>query len=251
MPRLRANNLLAPLAALLLAACGADGGAADEAEAQGPRERLGLFTTLPIYWNEQQDIAAMLEPEAQEPSWVRAALEERHELVPLDTLEDGTISGLDTLLIAQPRALSAAENVALDDWVRGGGRALVLADPFLTQHSDFALGDPRRPFDVVLISPILARWGLALEFDDAQGEDERVITIGDVAVPVRLAGRFVAAQSGEDAECAFAGEGLLADCSVGEGRVLLLADAAILDTESDDANRRAAVESLLARLRSR
>ena len=221
MPRLRANNLLAPLAALLLAACGADGGAADEAEAQGPRERLGLFTTLPIYWNEQQDIAAMLEPEAQEPSWVRAALEERHELV------------------------------ALDGWVRGGGRALVLADPFLTQHSDFALGDPRRPFDVVLISPILARWGLALEFDDTQGEDERVVTVGDIAVPVRLAGRFVAAESGEDAECAIAGGGLLADCSVGEGRVLLLADAAILDTESDDENRRAAVESLLARLRKR
>ena len=78
-----------------------------------------------------------------------------------------------------------------------------------------------------------------------------VITIGDVAVPVRLAGRFVAAESGEDADCAFAGEGLLADCGVGEGRVLLLADAAILDTESDDAIRRAAVESLLARLRSR
>ena len=245
MPLLNKAALLS--AFLLLAGC-----AASEEEARGgaeiEQEPLGLFTSLPIYWAEGQDIAAMLESNSQEPSWVRSLLEERYDLTPLDTLEKNAIDGLDRLVIAQPRALAPSENVALDEWVRGGGRALVFADPFLTQHSEFALGDPRRPFDVVLVSPILARWGLTLEFDDMQSHDERVIAGPDGDFPVQLAGRFAPGDGGEDARCSLSSDALVADCAIGAGRVLLVADAAVLDTEIDDAQRRAALSGLLKRL---
>lgn len=233
--------------ALLLAAC-----SSGEEEVRGgiqtQQERLGLFTSLPIYWAEGQDIAAMLESNSQEPSWVRAMLEERYELAPLDTLESEALEGLDQAIIAQPRALAPSENVALDEWVRGGGKALVFADPFLTQHSEFALGDPRRPFDVVLISPILARWGLSLEFDDTQSQDERVIAGPDGDFPVQLAGRFALGEEGEDARCSLSADALIADCAIGAGQVVLIADAAMLDTENSTSQRKAALSDLLNRL---
>ena len=230
-----------------LAAC-SSGGEATRGEVKVSQERLGLFTSLPIYWAEGQDIAAMLESNSQEMSWVRSLLEEQYDLAPLDTLEAESLEGLEELILAQPRALAPSENVALDDWVRGGGKALVFADPFLTQHSDFALGDPRRPFDVVLISPILARWGLTLEFDDTQSQDERVIAGPDGEYPVQLAGRFSLGDQGEDARCALSADALIADCAIGRGRVVLVADAAMLDTENDTAQRRTALSGLLGRL---
>ena len=40
-------------------------------------------------------------------------------LRPLDTLSEESLAGLDVLLLAQPRALSPAENVALDTCLPG------------------------------------------------------------------------------------------------------------------------------------
>ena len=138
------------------------------------------------------------------------------------------IDGLDRIIMAQPRPLAPSENVALDNWVRGGGRLLIFADPLLTRHSDFALGDRRRPQDVVLLSPILTRWGLELRFDDAQPSEERLISASGNQYPVNLAGQFVATGDGK---CTISEAGLFARCSVGNGRVTLMADAAILDSE--------------------
>ena len=50
-----------------------------------------------------------------------------------------------TLLAIQPRALPAEELVALDNWVRDGGRIVLLADPMLEWPSERPLGDRLRP----------------------------------------------------------------------------------------------------------
>ena len=47
--------------------------------------------------------------------------------------------------MAHPLAQPAEDLVALDDWVRGGGRVLLLADPMLEWPSKRPLGDPLRP----------------------------------------------------------------------------------------------------------
>ena len=49
------------------------------------------------------------------------------------------------LLAAQPQALTAERLVALDDWVRAGGRLVLLADPSLRWESSRPLGDRFRP----------------------------------------------------------------------------------------------------------
>lgn len=225
-----ARAWLALAASLALTACDADGAEATDRARGEPAARVGLFSTLPIYWPESAEFGDILRNDG-EKSWVRRAIEAEYDLAPLDTFDAATLANLDLLILAQPRALSAAENVALDDWVRGGGRVLVFADPMLTFHSRFPMGDRRRPQDVVLLSPILARWGLELVYDDSQPEGERMVATPAGAIPVDLAGQFVARETAAPADCAIAAESLVARCSIGEGKALLIADAAMLDSD--------------------
>lgn len=212
--------------------------------ANGP---IGLFTSLPILWNEEPDVAAILKSK-DEPHWARAVLTARGGIVPLDTLSApgglGPLDRVDRLILAQPRPLSPDENFAIDTWLRQGGRLFLLADPALTTESSFAIGDPRRPQAVVMISPILRRWGLELQFDEAQAYAEKAVDVGGTAVPVNLPGRFAVR---DPAACTAEADGLLATCRIGKGRVIALADAALLDPDDPDGTRKRAFEALLDR----
>lgn len=207
---------------------------------------LGLFTSLPIYWSENGSVNEALDG-GGDRHWVRAALEKTHHLVPLDTLDGGEISRIDRLLMAQPRALAPAENVALDHWVRQGGLLLLFADPLLTEDLRFALGDKRRPQDVVLLSPILRRWGLELTFDEDQPQNERTVASAAVSLPVHFAGRLVAVTPGAPARCAITADQLVADCRIGAGRALVLADAALLDARRPPEGGEPALSALIGR----
>ncbi len=249
---IRRANLNRLIALLLLAA-----GLAAAVMVYGPNARsnaapargpLGLFTSLPIYRGEAAQLAALLDPDAK-PHWAKLLIEHDRALQPLDVLTPAALAPLRDMLIAQPRALAPAENVALDDWVRAGGHVLLFADPLLTQNSQFALGDKRRPLDVALLSPILARWGLALQFDQAQEPGEHEIALLGAAVPVDLAGSFAPVPTAPDApaHCQLLADGFAASCTIGRGRAVILADAELLDREgSDVAGRAEALSRLMA-----
>lgn len=187
---------------------------------------LGLMGTIPIYWGEAGKVEEVVAGQGQ-THWVRARLESGYTLRPLDVLTAESLANLDFLLLAQPRVLGPAENVALDAWVRAGGRLLLFADPMLTGETRFAIGDRRRPQDVILLSPILRRWGLELQFDVDRPEGTATVSAEGVAIPVNRPGSFVV-RAGED-DCAVMAGGVLAACRIGEGDALVLADAAVLD----------------------
>src|SRR5687768_16778288 len=110
----------------LASACQADEAAPVEDSPDLPE--LGLMGTIPVYWGEASGFGELLAGEGQ-VHWARAQLEADYRLRPLDTLDAASLAGLDHLMLAQPRALSPAENVALDAWVRDGGKLLLFADP--------------------------------------------------------------------------------------------------------------------------
>lgn len=243
------RRLLSPLAAALAVLLLPLGAAAAEDDTEPTRPTLGLFGTLPIYWGEAEDIAGLIAPEAT-PHWARAEIERNFELAPLDLLagEGAGLNGLGFLLLAQPRMLSPAENVGLDAWVRGGGRLLLFADPLLTGESIFALGDKRRPQDVALLSPILAHWGLELRFDEDQPAGERLAALDGIALPINAAGRFRHFPADEeDTACDPRAGGLVAECVIGKGRALIVADAALFDGAQATPARREALDGLVRR----
>lgn len=207
---------------------------------QGAERRIGLFTTLPILWNEAPDLKGMIDPPPV-PHWARAALESNGKLIALDTLLD--LQRIDLLVAVQPRPLLPEENVALDDWVRRGGRVLLFADPMLTQDSAFPLGDRRRPQGVALLSPILARWGLQLRFDDAQALGERE-SPGE-NLPVNLPGTLALVPGGHEASCVIGQAQLVARCRVGKGRATIVADAALFEPREDQDSRTLKLQKLI------
>lgn len=226
--------------------------AAQDASLPEPRPALALMGTVPIFWGEAQGFADLLDA-SEAGHWARAVLERDYTLVAADYLSATALAPHRFLLLAQPRAFSAEENLALDAWVREGGKVLLFADPMMTGHSRFGLGDRRRPQDVALLSPILTHWGLDLVFDESAAPGLQWHDAGGWNLPVNLPGQLHLADAGtcgaEPAPGAVspaASAILIARCSLGQGEALIVADGAILDAEGPHLHAEAGLAALLA-----
>jgi len=135
---------LAALVALALLAGGCEAKPAPEAA----KRDLYLITALPLLFGEGFGL------DFATPDVV-AALERTHVLKPVDL--PSQLPAAAVVLMAQPRALPAEELVALDQWVRNGGRLVLLADPLLEWPGQRPLGDrlphPGRVADTGLRQP--------------------------------------------------------------------------------------------------
>ncbi len=191
-----------------------------------PKPALGLMTTLPLQWSEGGVEADLAEDAQPHPAFAR--LSQSYDVQPLDDLRD--LAGRRMLLLAQPRAFSPAELVQLDSWVRKGGRLLILADPALQWGSLYPLGDKRRPLFTSMLSPLFAHWGLELVLPIADAEPMAIRKIGQLSIRTQTPGEWLKVNRGGSGLCALEQGGLLADCKIGKGRALLVADADLLDT---------------------
>ncbi|HEU0097888.1 MAG TPA: hypothetical protein VFQ67_03850 [Allosphingosinicella sp.] len=175
------------------------------------------MTGLPLVWGEK----GPFDPDSR-PAPAYVELSREFDFRPVDVLDPATLARGRRLFLAQPKRLAPAEMVALDAWIRKGGRALILTDPMLTWPSQLPFGDIRRPPPVGLLSPLLAHWGMSLEAPAAPG----IVDARWDARPIRLdsPGRF--RSSGRD--CAVDPGGWRAVCRLGTGVAILVADADLL-----------------------
>ena len=181
------------------------------------RPRVGLVTGLPLVWGEAGPEAVLAGRARTAP--ILTYLDSQFDMVPLDSIDEAAAAAVDALLVAQPRPLSPAMLAALDAWVRDGGRLLLLVDPDLRWPSDLPGGDPRRPPRDSNLAPLLGHWGLVLEKDAAGAGTRRYQTDG--------VGRFRA----DGARCVIHTSDR-AECAVGAGRAILVADADLLHARS-------------------
>ena len=202
------------------------------------RPALMLLTSLPILFGEGFSLD-------QTGSPLLAALERRYRPVPISVSSGAELSRGRLLLMAHSAAQTPENLVALDHWVRSGGRILLLADPALEWPSERPLGDPLRPSPMFMDTGLLAHWGLRLETPETPGETERTIggrTVTAVS-PGRLSGR-----------CMIDRDGFVARCRIGKGRAVVVADADFLEAEhrsGEQADSSAALVAELVRLESR
>ena len=186
---------------------------------------LLLMSALPLVWGE----GGPFDPESR-PAAAYLALKDEFDIRPLDYADDAGVRRARLMLVAQPRALAPEELVALDRWVRGGGRMLVLVDPELAWPSALPLGDPRRAPPVSLLAPLLGHWGAVLQPAATPGLTLDQPAVGS-SVRRRLAldapGRFGLSGSA----CRRGDRPWLALCAIGAGRALLVADADLLRDE--------------------
>ena len=214
--RLRALAIISALligAAIAVAVFGRDHRGL-QPRSPGERPTLLLLTSLPLVFGEQFSLQGGGSP-------ALAALQSRYRVVPIGVTGPSDLARGRLLLMAHPAAQPAEDLVALDDWVRAGGRLLLLADPMLEWPSGRPLGDPIRPPPMFMDTGLLAHWGLRLDAPDERGPALR--KLGGYDVETVSPGRLVGG-------CEIAGDAAVARCRIGKGRAIVVADADFLDT---------------------
>jgi hypothetical protein len=192
-----------------------------------PKPPLAMMTSLPLVWSEGGIEADLAKDAAPHPAFTR--LSAHYDITPIDDLEAWVPKPKQMLLLAQPRAFAPRELVHLDNWVRQGGHVLILADPALQWGSLYPLGDKRRPLFTSMLSPLFAYWGteLVLPLEDEVPASMR--KIGGFPIRTVTPGEWLPKKSTAKGRCSILAKGLLADCRMGKGRAILVADADFLD----------------------
>jgi hypothetical protein len=217
MTRARRRALLIPAIAVLalLAWFASTQAGPKPLPARPPKDRpaLLLLTSLPLVFGEEFSLRRNGSP-------ALSALETRYRVVPISVTDAAELAKGRLLLMAHPLAQPAEDLVVLDQWVRGGGRVLLLADPMLEWPSKRPLGDMLRPSPMFMDTGLLAHWGLRLDAPDERGAATRRLGGFDVLTvsPGQLFGR-----------CDISRDRLVARCRVGKGEATVVADADLLD----------------------
>jgi hypothetical protein len=236
----RRRALLALAVAIAVAAGGfalwiSRGPAAPPPRDAAHRPVLLLLTSLPLIFGEDFSLEGAGSP-------ALSALETRYTVVPISVASPAELAKGHLLLMAQPLAQPAEDLVALDAWVRRGGRLLLLADPMLEWPSEKPLGDLTRPPAMFADTGLLAHWGVRLDAPAQRGPRQAKIAGFDMLAmsPGSLSG-----------SCPASSEGLAAHCRIGRGEAIVIADADLLDTSalgSAGSRNLDALLALLARL---
>lgn len=194
----------------------------------GIKPKIGLMTTLPLQWSEGGIEAELSEDAQPHPAYAR--LQEQYDVRPVDSFDMLDGKAMDMLILAQPRALTPAELVKLDGWVRAGGRLLVFADPALQWGSLYPIGDKRRPLFTTMLSPLFSHWGLELVLPMTGQEAITLLNVNGLTLRTQTAGEWIEKPGENKDACRIFEQRILADCKIGKGRALLVADADLLDT---------------------
>lgn len=200
-------RVAAGLALFAVAAC------TPEPAVPSAKPRLALLTSLPVVFGESFGLDADRSPLLDE-------LEKEFTVLPVDGPEQLTPGGL--LLAVQPQALTAERLVALDRWVRQGGRLVLLADPFLRFESALPLGDRFRPPLRYPDTGLLAHWGLRLD-DEIDTRLDEVETEFGRGIRLSVGGLGSLTRAG--GACTLSPTRVVARCRIGEGYATIVADA--------------------------
>jgi hypothetical protein len=200
------------------------------------RPALALLSSLPLIFGESFGLEG-----GGSPTLTR--LEQRYVVVPIGIADRSSLRGQSLLLIAHPRAQPAEVLVELDQWVRQGGRLVLLADPKLDWPSHRPFGDRLRPPPAYADTGLLAHWGLQLRGPE-EGQDSEASN-GEIDVKTPSPGRL------ESENCKMLGEGFVARCRIGKGEATIIADADFLNVDEPGSENLELLLDELARLESR
>ena len=154
---------------------------------QAERPVIGLLTTLPLDGRNQQ---AMMMGRPPQPWLILERIEELFEVRHLSPAGLQRVDeDVDVLMVVHPKGLSEGTRYAIDQFVLGGGRALVFVDP--NAEADMTPSVPGLPPvpGKSELEDLLAAWGLgldtALTVGDMQLGADVQAQVGDRVVTIR------------------------------------------------------------------
>jgi len=232
------TRALVIIAAILIGAAAVAFGFGNRSSAPLParpaaqRPTLLLLTSLPLVFGEQFSLDGGGSPALK-------AIETRYRVVPISVTDEKELAKGRLLLMAHPLAQPAEDLVALDNWVRRGGRVMLLADPMLEWPSERPLGDPLRSPPMFMDTGLLGHWGLRLDAPEERGAAAR--ELGGYRVATGSPGQLYGS-------CDISRDRLVAHCAIGKGRATIVADADLLDVDHVGGDAGHNLDALLAEL---
>jgi len=197
---------------------------------QQVKPRIQLMTSLPLVWGDGASMESILSG-GSEPAPIYRHWQRQYEIAAVDSLENLAVQDPDIVILAQPRAMDPADLTDLDAWVRAGGAVIILTDPDLVWPSRLPLGDPRRPLASGFLSPLLGHWGLALVGVAGNSTEVVGLRFGDNVFASAGVGKLEPAEASETSgvNCDRSAADFIVQCSVGQGRATIIADADFLN----------------------
>ncbi len=155
--------------------------------------------------------------------------QDQYDMEAVDSLEGLKDGSTDIVMLVQPRAMAPADLAELDVWVREGGKAVIMTDPDLIWPSELPLGDPQRPLPSGLLSPLLKHWGLELVSEDDTASSVE-LEFADYKFATVGVGQFqaIGQKTSDGSVCKFSDPQFIAQCQIGKGYAILVADADFL-----------------------
>ncbi|HXM00780.1 MAG TPA: GldG family protein, partial [Rhizomicrobium sp.] len=151
------------------------------------KPKLGIISSLPLDTG-AGGMAAMLQGGGQ-PFTIYQELSEAYATQMIDPNFDRIPAGIDVLMIAHPGTLTQAQSYAIDQFVLGGGRALVFVDPYseIAQAQSGGMGQGGGGPVSSDLPQLLKAWGVFYDPEKIVGDRalaQRVQVGGDPHDPV-------------------------------------------------------------------
>ncbi len=148
---------------------------------------LGVVTNLPLDTGPGGLLASM--QGTSQPFVIYSQLLQIFELQPLEQEFASVPSGIDTLMVAHPKALSEQTLYAIDQFVMRGGRVIAFVDPIseISQLQDQMTGQPVQGATFRSDLWLLKYWGVTYDPDQVVLDRERAQKVqygGNAARPV-------------------------------------------------------------------
>jgi len=97
------------------------------------KKRIGVLSSLPVMGDDVSGyMAQMMQMQGQKPKAAWTIIEQLREQYDVSTVaaDANEIKDIDMLLVVHPKELKEQTQFAIDQYVLGGGRAIILTDPF-------------------------------------------------------------------------------------------------------------------------
>ncbi|MSR14025.1 MAG: ABC transporter [Gammaproteobacteria bacterium] len=141
-----------------------------------PRKRvIGLVTDLPV-------LGGAPDPQTGQPGQAWASFEMLKEFFEIKALARDLVKiedGIDTLLIVHPKDLPRKTLYAIDQFVLGGGKAMIFIDPLAEE--DRPTQDQNNPMAMPKVDSnlpeLLAKWGVTMAADQVAGDLDSAVRV--------------------------------------------------------------------------
>jgi ABC-type uncharacterized transport system involved in gliding motility auxiliary subunit len=129
------------------------------------KKTIGILSTLPIEGAMPNPF--MPQAQNQDPWYIVDSIRQLYDIKTIPPNATEIPAGVDVLMLVHPKNLSEGTLYAIDQYVLGGGHALVFVDPFC--EADRPPQDPQNPMAAMTaprssdLGPLFAAWGVKLE----------------------------------------------------------------------------------------